>query len=75
MITNEKCNLPFGLLGSGIKMTLLTPALLATKLKLATPLQSNDLGPTHSSHATITAWSQLQAVGEHTLVNQIRLCV
>ena len=65
-------------LASGIKMTILLPAPPATKLKPAIPLESGHLGPTTffaCNHNGVGPTSQLQEVGKHMLVDQIRLCV
>ena len=75
MIANEKCNLPSAF-GKRYQMNMLLPAPPATKLKSVIPLESRHLwatGPT--TFFPCMAWSQLLEVGEHMLVDQIRLRV
>ena len=54
--------------GKRYQMTIWLPTPPAAKLMIVTSSQL------HSRHATIMVWSQLHETGEHTLVDQIRLC-
>ena len=68
MSANKKCNLPFGLLASSIKMTILLLAPPANKLKPATPPESSHLGPT-----TFFARNH-NGVGRTTRIRRIHAC-
>ena len=74
MTKNKKCNLPFGLWQTVSKWLY-----CCCRHRLRSSSQRYHLSPVisgqlHFSHATIVAWGQLQEVGKHTLVDQIRPC-
>ena len=73
MIANEKCNLPFGLWKVVSKLLHCCRRHWLRSSSQRYHLSPVTLGQLGSLHATIMALSQLQEVGEHTLVNQIRL--
>ena len=75
MIANKKCNLPFGL-WQAVSNDSIAAGTTGCEAQVSdTTLSPVTSGQLHSSHATIMVWSQLQNTGEHTLVDQIGLCV